>query len=198
MDVIMTPEERAEMEVAAENGDAAAQEALKSSTSSTDAVAANAQTAPTTPLPATTAARPTNETSANTSIAHHSTFASSPSGSSTEVNKKDSQAARDKKAKPKLTPEQRAQLDALEKKKDEEKRARLVKNITVDIADGGRVEALREKLIQRIRPFVEAKHPGDINDSETKAFEARIRTEAEDLKLESFGIEVNSSSSRFC
>ena len=44
--------------------------------------------------------------------------------------------------------------------------------------------------MQRIRPFVHAKNPGDANDTETKAFEARIRTEAEDLKLESFGIEV--------
>ena len=55
----------------------------------------------------------------------------------------------------------------------------------------GRVEKLKEKMIQRIRPFVEAKHPGDINDPETKAFEAKIREEAEDLKLESFGIEVS-------
>ena len=53
-----------------------------------------------------------------------------------------------------------------------------------------------EKLIQRIRPFVNAKHPGDINDAETKAFEARIRTEAEDLKLESFGIEVSMQMSK--
>lgn len=49
---------------------------------------------------------------------------------------------------------------------------------------------LQEKLIQRIRPFVDAKNPGDANDPETKAFEQRIRMEAEDLKLESFGIEV--------
>lgn len=53
-----------------------------------------------------------------------------------------------------------------------------------------RVKELQDKLVQRIRPFVDAKNPGDINDPETKAFEARIRTEAEDLKLESFGIEL--------
>jgi hypothetical protein len=53
-----------------------------------------------------------------------------------------------------------------------------------------RIEDLEKKLVQRIRPFVDAKNPGDLNDPETKAFEARIRTEAEDLKLESFGIEV--------
>jgi len=53
-----------------------------------------------------------------------------------------------------------------------------------------RIDALREKLIQRIRPFVHSHNAGEANDPETKAFEARIRTEAEDLKLESFGIEL--------
>jgi hypothetical protein len=38
---------------------------------------------------------------------------------------------------------------------------------------------------------VDAKNPGDQHDQETKVFEARIRTEAEDLKLESFGVEVS-------
>ena len=51
---------------------------------------------------------------------------------------------------------------------------------------------MQDKLIQRIRPFVDAKNPGDHNDHETKVFEGRIRTEAEDLKLESFGVEVSS------
>jgi hypothetical protein len=50
-------------------------------------------------------------------------------------------------------------------------------------------------LLQRIRPFVDAKNPGDHNDHETKVFEARIKTEAEDLKLESFGVEVSLPSS---
>jgi hypothetical protein len=50
---------------------------------------------------------------------------------------------------------------------------------------------LQDKLIQRIRPFVDAKNPGDQHDQETKVFEGRIRTEAEDLKLESFGVEVS-------
>ena len=54
-----------------------------------------------------------------------------------------------------------------------------------------RIVSLKDKLVQRIRPFVDAKNPGDVNDTETKAFEARIRVEAEDLKLESFGVEVS-------
>jgi hypothetical protein len=38
---------------------------------------------------------------------------------------------------------------------------------------------------------VDAKNPGDQHDQETKVFEGRIKTEAEDLKLESFGVEVS-------
>ncbi len=39
---------------------------------------------------------------------------------------------------------------------------------------------LTKKMVERIRPYVEAKHP----------FEQRMRREVEDLKLESFGVEV--------
>ena len=53
-----------------------------------------------------------------------------------------------------------------------------------------RVETLAKKLVDRLRPFIEAKHPGDKDDPETKAFEARMRREADDLKLESFGVEL--------
>lgn len=42
----------------------------------------------------------------------------------------------------------------------------------------------------RLRPFVEATRPGHPDDSETKAFETRMQKEAEDLKFESFGVEV--------
>ena len=38
---------------------------------------------------------------------------------------------------------------------------------------------------------MEAVKPGDKDDAETKAFEAKMKKEAEDLKLESFGIEVS-------
>ncbi|KAK0217825.1 X-domain of DnaJ-containing-domain-containing protein [Armillaria fumosa] len=53
-----------------------------------------------------------------------------------------------------------------------------------------RVTSLTTKLIERLRPFVEAKNPGDKDDPETQAFEARFKREAEDLKLESFGVEL--------
>ena len=53
-----------------------------------------------------------------------------------------------------------------------------------------RVKMLTEKLIERIRPFVDAQHPGDLNDPETVAFQEKMLREADDLKLESFGVEV--------
>jgi hypothetical protein len=53
-----------------------------------------------------------------------------------------------------------------------------------------RVSDLTAKMLERLRPFVEAKHPGDKDDPETIAFQNKIKREAEDLKLESFGVEV--------
>lgn len=53
-----------------------------------------------------------------------------------------------------------------------------------------RINDLTKKLIERIRPFVEAKHPGEKGDPETQAFEAKMKREADDLKLESFGVEL--------
>lgn len=53
-----------------------------------------------------------------------------------------------------------------------------------------RVALLTTKMIERLRPFVEAKQPGAKDDPETQAFEKRMMLEAEDLKLESFGVEL--------
>ena len=80
------------------------------------------------------------------------------------------------KKRAKLTPEQKKKLQEL----DEERKRAMEE----------RVETLAKKLVDRLRPFVEAKHPGDKDDPETKAFEARMRREADDLKLESFGVEL--------
>ena len=49
---------------------------------------------------------------------------------------------------------------------------------------------LTEKLKDRIRPFVDARNPGAADDAETQVFLSRMREEAEDLKLESFGVEL--------
>jgi len=75
-----------------------------------------------------------------------------------------------------MTPEQRAEKEA----QDRERKRALEE----------RVRMLTEKLTERLRPFVEAKNPGEPGDPETAAWEARMRREADDLKLESFGVEL--------
>ncbi|KAF8906233.1 X-domain of DnaJ-containing-domain-containing protein [Gymnopilus junonius] len=53
-----------------------------------------------------------------------------------------------------------------------------------------RVAMLTKKMIERLRPFVDAKDPGGKDDPESKAFADRMKREVEDLKLESFGVEL--------
>jgi hypothetical protein len=53
-----------------------------------------------------------------------------------------------------------------------------------------RIQILTSKLIERLRPYVEAKDPGNPRDPETVAWMQKISKEAEDLKLESFGVEL--------
>lgn len=109
----------------------------------------------------------------------------SPASSSTNLKDKDKDKDKDKHVqkekethgkKRKLTPEQKQKLQELddERKKSMEER----------------IDTLNKKLIERLRPFVEAKHPGAKDDPETVAFENKIRREADDMKLESFGVEL--------
>ncbi|EKM50696.1 uncharacterized protein PHACADRAFT_264112 [Phanerochaete carnosa HHB-10118-sp] len=86
-----------------------------------------------------------------------------------------SQKERERK-KSKITPEQKKKLQELE----DERRKNMEE----------RVETLTKKLVERLRPFIHAKRPGDKDDPETQAFEAKIKREADDMKLESFGVEL--------
>ena len=63
-------------------------------------------------------------------------------------------------------------------------------------AKEGKIETLAKQLIERLRPFVNAKHPGDRNDPDILAFEKKMKREAENMKLQSFGVEVFLFSSR--
>ncbi|KIJ65612.1 hypothetical protein HYDPIDRAFT_110734 [Hydnomerulius pinastri MD-312] len=106
---------------------------------------------------------------------------SSPSGSknppsSPSKDKEKEKDAHVSKKRNKLTPEQKKKLQELE----EERRKALEE----------RVKTLTTKLIERLRPFMDAKRPGEKDDPETKAFQEKMRLEAEDLKLESFGVEL--------
>ena len=58
------------------------------------------------------------------------------------------------------------------------------------IDDELRIATLARKLKERIQPYVDARDPGGKLDPETIAFEAKMRKEAEELKWESFGVEV--------
>ena len=81
-----------------------------------------------------------------------------------------------KNAKARMTAEQREKLAALDAEKERAREAR--------------INTLAKELTTYIRPFVDAKHPGEASDVETVAFEKKTRVEAEDLKLESFGVEL--------
>jgi len=85
-------------------------------------------------------------------------------------------ATEGRKGKSKLTPEQKQKIDEIAVERDEA----MIKRVT----------ELTDKLKERLRPFVEAQDPGGRDDPETLAFEARMKREADDLKLESFGVEV--------
>jgi hypothetical protein len=76
----------------------------------------------------------------------------------------------------KMSPEQKKKLEELEKERRK--------------AMDARIAMLTLKLTERLRPYVEAQHPGEKDDPETMAFETKMRREADDLKLESFGLEV--------
>ena len=76
----------------------------------------------------------------------------------------------------KLTPEQRAKLEV------HDKEHKFVCEV--------RVCMLTKKLTECLHPFVEAKSPGGAGDEEMTAWEARMRREVDDLKFESFGIEL--------
>ncbi|KAI0091486.1 DnaJ-domain-containing protein [Irpex rosettiformis] len=138
--------------------------------------AASSAPGPTTKSSTSSLHAPTTDSAAQSgSLA--SSPAQSPSGESGEDKNLQAKSLKDKKdKKAKITPEQRQKLQELEieRKKNMEER----------------IESLHKKLIDRLRPFVEAKNPGAPDDPETKSFEERMRREADDLKLESFGVEL--------
>ncbi|CBQ73115.1 related to DJP1-DnaJ-like protein [Sporisorium reilianum SRZ2] len=159
-EIMMTEEEKEELE--------AQMKAEHKKANPTDAPASVDATA------AASAAKtdlPSEATTAGDEAARKAAEAGATSEEIAEAKKKE-----DARQKQKLTPEQKAKLEELEKEKEENERKR--------------VEELAEKLKERIRPFVDARKPGDKDDSQTQIFERKMKEEAEDLKLESFGVEL--------
>jgi X-domain of DnaJ-containing len=169
---IMTDEEKAEVEGAAAN------HASTSASASTSAPAGHSHPNGPTHTAAGGSTAGTGAGGQSSCVVHHASSedAADPSSSPSTSVSSPSPAAAHPKKRSKLTPEQREKLAAHER---ERKRALEV-----------RVRMLTEKLVERLRPFVEAKNPGAADDPETVAWEARMRLEADDLKLESFGVEL--------
>ncbi|CUA78053.1 hypothetical protein RSOLAG22IIIB_02668 [Rhizoctonia solani] len=124
-----------------------------------------------TPPPSTTPDGAPHPTRTDSGLVKHEA-----SGAATPTSTGGGPGAKDKKGKSKLSPEQRKKLDELDLQR---------KKVMEE-----RIKALTDKLKERIRPFTTAKNPGDPSDPEVKAWLGRIKTEAEDLKLESFGVEL--------
>lgn len=201
---MMTDEEKAELEKEMNGGvTPPADETSKvhASPSAADATAAPASSSPppapvfgttppgaaepatATPAPASTAEptaaapeRPASHHAPSSDMIAHGT----ESGTATPTSKEEKrQSVHGKTKRPKMTPEQRAKLEEHERERKE--------------AMEKRIKMLTTKLVDRLRPFVEAKNPGAEGDPETKVFENRMKLEADDLKLESFGVEVRYS-----
>jgi len=97
-------------------------------------------------------------------------------GQTSESASSDESKAADKKSTQKMTPEQRQKMEAFEREREEEKKER--------------IRTLTKNLRERIRPFVEARSPGDATDPETIRFVERMREEAQDMQLAPFGVEI--------
>ncbi|KAG8909279.1 hypothetical protein FRC00_010392, partial [Tulasnella sp. 408] len=79
----------------------------------------------------------------------------------------------DKKGKAKLIPQRERKLEAESKKAKQE-----------------RIAMLTKKLVERIQPMIQAENPDDMSDPEVKAYITKTTQEAEELELESFGVEL--------
>ncbi|KAE9399552.1 DnaJ-domain-containing protein [Gymnopus androsaceus JB14] len=118
----------------------------------------------------------TTHPSTSSSLVVHGDSADSPAPSPSHSAGDKEKLEREREAARKRKAEQKERL------REQEKERRKVME--------ARVNMLTAKMIERLRPFVDAKHPGDKDDPETLAFEARMKREVEDLKLESFGVEL--------
>lgn len=186
---MMTDEEKAEMEKQMNSGRPNGSSGVPDTKSETQP-AATATTSPslpgqnipvpsmtyedsTTPTMSTTAASSPISASTSQIVPHGSTLppASGATGvaSASDKEREKREAARRKaEQREKLREHERARRKAMEE----------------------RVAALTTKMIERLRLFVEAKDPGGKDDPESTAFAEKMKREVEDLKLESFGVEV--------
>ncbi|KAL1747607.1 X-domain of DnaJ-containing-domain-containing protein [Schizophyllum fasciatum] len=165
---MMTDEEKAELEKEMSGGASASNGAATPTPASVNGAAApSTPEKPSTEHAQPTPAHPTPERHGSSLVPHSPE--DEPSSSASVNSKRSSKPPSPKP--PKLTPEQRETLRQQEKERREAMEKRIL--------------SLADKLKDRLRPYVEA-----TSDEERKAWEERMRREAEDLKMESFGVEL--------
>ncbi|EPQ56573.1 DnaJ-domain-containing protein [Gloeophyllum trabeum ATCC 11539] len=178
---MMTDEEKAEFERELNGGASPAVQSPNAEEPAATAMLSASASAPSSPprsaSPLSPAANGTPRHSVMLSPTPSATDASSKHLAKDDTEKPLSKEEKEeRRKKSKLTPEQKRKLAELDEERQRAMRAR--------------VDDLTRKLVERLRPFVDAQRPGDRGDPETLAFEQRVRREAEDLKLESFGVEL--------
>ncbi|TCD62336.1 hypothetical protein EIP91_007055 [Steccherinum ochraceum] len=163
----MTEEEKAEMEKEMNEAGVGGGVATPPSRPVSGAASADPASTPATETPPNSTNTNTNTAAPQpqhpTTNGSHLHVVSSPSpapssttgSNSADVNRATSPKGKGKGAS-KLSPEQKKKLQDLEDERRKNMQAR--------------VETLRVKLVERLRPFVEAKHPVEKEDPETKAF----------------------------
>ncbi|KAM0786741.1 hypothetical protein ACM66B_002178 [Microbotryomycetes sp. NB124-2] len=170
-----TEEEKAELkqELAQQKTEAGGASLATTTTTTTTGAQAGAQAPDPTAssIAATSDAAPTPAAASGTATAAATAAPEAAGAASTPTDAHLSKEERRRKEQ-----EQREKLEQYEKERAEEKRER--------------VRVLTQKLRDRVRPFVEATNPGADGDPETQRFAERIKDEAHDLAMESFGVEI--------
>ena len=168
---MMTDEAKADMEKEMNSGKPGGSNFVSSPTSDkkSEAPSVPPSSQSTTPPPATHDDIPSTTRSTSQIVPHGSTLSPTSSVTAADKDRERREAAQRKaEQREKLREHEKARRKAMEE----------------------RVAMLTKKMIERLRPFVEAKDPGGNDDPESAAFAEKMKREVEDLKLESFGVEV--------
>ncbi|KAM0750843.1 DnaJ-domain-containing protein [Meredithblackwellia eburnea MCA 4105] len=135
----------------------------------------------TTPPPPTGAAPPTTTTTSSPTLSPSSTSSppdptSTPTPTPLSPAEQKALLVEERRLASEKRALERAKLEEYDRERQAEKRER--------------VRVLSQKLVERIRSFVEARNPGEGDDPETRKYAERIREEGRDLAMESFGVEI--------
>ncbi|GAA94860.1 uncharacterized protein L969DRAFT_90757 [Mixia osmundae IAM 14324] len=180
-DILMTDEEKEQMNAELKKSNGAAPASVGATPVSSGATPASPTAGASTTASPANAAAPT--ATAGT------TLTSPDSSMTTAVTDGTASPAKDS---PKLTPEQKREAAVAKAEKEKDQRKKMAAfHEQRQKEQTERIQTLTSKLKDRVRPYVDASsHPSETTDPETEAWLKRIRQEADDMKMESFGIEL--------